>query len=419
VNRDTKLETSARRRLPLAAVALVVAVILALTLLPSEEEKLAPMLSCLLCGERGLADVILNVLLFVPFGVALELRGERLLRASLVAAALSAGIEFAQLFVPGRDTSLSDVLSNTAGAAAGWLLVYRGLRVVDVSAPTPLRAVIVAASLPALAVAATAILLRPALPRSTYFGQWTPNLGHLEWYPGRVLHASLGPLALPSGHLDNSDSVRALLLAGAPLTVRATGAPLVSGLAPLVSVADWESREIVLLGVSRNDLVFRYRTRAAAVRLNQPDLVASGVVRSLRRRDTLVVAAWREPAGYCLAFNEARTCRLNFSAGRGWALLLYPSTWPLSLKHLMDAGWVAVLFVPIGFSAVSRRPVWWGGALGVSFWVLPALLGVAPTSWDEWLGAALGIGIGARLRTMVKREQGALRSDSRASGGGD
>lgn len=73
------------------------------------------------------ADAPANVLLFLPVGYFLRLTLRRdhphpLRMAMAFGAALSAGIEMLQLFLPDRLSSLSDVLSNTAGAGAGALL---------------------------------------------------------------------------------------------------------------------------------------------------------------------------------------------------------------------------------------------------------------------------------------------------------
>lgn len=76
----------------------------------------------------GPLDVFLNVLLFVPlgFGVAGKLRerGISSLRAAIlvtgVAALLSYSIEFAQIYIPGRDSGWEDVFTNSLGALVGF-----------------------------------------------------------------------------------------------------------------------------------------------------------------------------------------------------------------------------------------------------------------------------------------------------------
>lgn len=75
-----------------------------------------------------------NVLLFVPFGIALTLRGRRvpLWRVALVCAAFSGAIELTQgLAGNGRSADITDVLMNTLGGIGGWcvgrsfLVAYR------------------------------------------------------------------------------------------------------------------------------------------------------------------------------------------------------------------------------------------------------------------------------------------------------
>jgi VanZ family protein len=74
----------------------------------------------------ALRDAIVNVLLYLPFGAAaMWALPHRIPRAAGAAAALfgamalSASMEMTQVYVPGRVCSLFDVLSNTAGGAAG------------------------------------------------------------------------------------------------------------------------------------------------------------------------------------------------------------------------------------------------------------------------------------------------------------
>lgn len=68
-------------------------------------------------------DAVANLLLFVPFGAVLCLRGWPLRRAAAMGIVFSASIELAQLVIPGRTTSLDDVICNTLGTALGWAVV--------------------------------------------------------------------------------------------------------------------------------------------------------------------------------------------------------------------------------------------------------------------------------------------------------
>ncbi|MBY0491636.1 MAG: VanZ family protein [Gemmatimonadaceae bacterium] len=82
------------------------------------------------------SDLVMNVLMFVPFGFVHQLTRPRgapadWRRVLLLGAGLSAAIETAQLFAPDRFSSLLDVATNTAGALLGALLFARVSRYVE------------------------------------------------------------------------------------------------------------------------------------------------------------------------------------------------------------------------------------------------------------------------------------------------
>jgi VanZ family protein len=76
-------------------------------------------------------DVIVNILGFIPFGFffyawrresAIENKLSTILLIVVLGAGLSLGIELLQVFLPTRDSSLTDVVSNTLGTYLGVLL---------------------------------------------------------------------------------------------------------------------------------------------------------------------------------------------------------------------------------------------------------------------------------------------------------
>src|SRR5260370_21535229 len=79
-------------------------------------------------------DIAINVIAYIPFGFFVALTGRhtraaiRFAMASAMAALLSAAMETTQMFLPSRDASTIDLLSNTAGGALGGLaaLVLNG-----------------------------------------------------------------------------------------------------------------------------------------------------------------------------------------------------------------------------------------------------------------------------------------------------
>ncbi len=110
-----------------------IAFILVVTLTPmagDHEVHLGPLRDVLAAFSPAwdplkLADLLGNIALFAPFGIVLGVRGLGGRQAVLLGCALSTAIELTQLFVPGRTTSVDDVLLNTLGTALGFLVGRR------------------------------------------------------------------------------------------------------------------------------------------------------------------------------------------------------------------------------------------------------------------------------------------------------
>jgi hypothetical protein len=379
------------------------ALILAVTLSPHPASP-EPQFGCVICGERGSADVLLNIVLFVPLGIGLRLAAQSIGRSLLLGALLSCLVEVTQLLLPGRDPSIGDALFNTVGTATGWAVAATMRWWLDPPTRAAARLSLAAAILASTVLLLTGALLAPSPPRSTYWGQWTANLGHLEWYRGRVLEATVGSLAIPSHRLPDSEAVRQLLLDGQPIAVRALAGPPVPGLAPLLSIYDEDQREVFLLGADQTDLVFRYRTRAAVLRLDQPDLRLRKAMNTLAPGDTVQVGVEPTKAGIFLTLNAERRCGVGFTMGRGWGILLYPESLPAWLKTLLDMVWLAALALPVGFWGRVR----WESAAGVlgliaAAAVAPVLTTLVAAPLVTVVGLASGCILGVLLRRRARR----------------
>ena len=138
--RDESLGAAARRTGKDVALIVSLVLIATLTFAPLVEEaprlpvNLLPFRDQLLAlrGEiqmsRALAELAANVLLFVPFGMALSWRSRRrrVLPVVLVAIALSVGVEAVQaISETGRQADVTDLLANVSGALVGAVLVRR------------------------------------------------------------------------------------------------------------------------------------------------------------------------------------------------------------------------------------------------------------------------------------------------------
>jgi hypothetical protein len=383
------------------------AVILGVTLFPLEATDGPPPFLCVLCGDGAVADGVLNAALFLPLGAALSVAGWRPWRTITLGALLSCGVETAQFVIPGREPSLSDVLFNTLGSALGVALAH--------SAPAVWRAMprradvlsIAGALCAASVITLTGVLLAPSFPEDAYYGGWTPRFGHLEWYGGRVMEASVDGLEIPEGVLRNSPQVRQQLLANAAVHVLARAGPPPQGLAPLFTVHDQHHHEILLLGVDGDDLVFRYRTRAVAWGFIGPELRAWGALRGIRWRTPLTVIVHRAGYGYCVSVNATERCGLGYTIGTGWALLLGNQPVSIWLRPTLNVAWLAALFFPSGIWA---RFGWTFAATAglalASLLLLPAPIGLLPTPRAELLGALAGLLAGwatGRLRLRLSR----------------
>ncbi len=378
------------------AVALVVLVLAAVTLRPGGGGSGST--GCLICGERGLADFISNIILFAPLGAAIALRKGKYWHALAVGVLLSLTIEAAQWrLVAGRDSNLGDIVANTLGVMLGWTFVWT----------RPFRSLGPGGALRAYGVAVVTVgvllgaltLFSPALSRSLYYVHWTPAYESLERYHGTILTTRLEPMAWsegPHARMEPADSV-SRLLGRVPLQIRFIAGPPPSSLAPLLSISDENQEEVVMIGVNGSDLIYRYRTRADDLRLDDANLRVPHVFRGLERGDTVEMATTFSTEGYCVAINDDTSCGRGFSVGHTWSLLLDPD-WSPRAYRAFGIFWLWVAFLPCGLLTVPRRTlvvIAGGTALGLV--AGPALLGFTPTPWYEIAGALLGLFVGHAL----------------------
>src|SRR5688500_10512291 len=147
------------------AVFLAAIAILGATTLPTGDLVPVGHPLCVVCGERGSADALLNVALFAPFGAALAFARVPVRRANIISALFSALIVAAQLLVlRGRDANVGDVLCNTLGGAVGAGLVATAASWI---APSDRRSARLAwgwGALTGVVIASIAFLLTPSLP---------------------------------------------------------------------------------------------------------------------------------------------------------------------------------------------------------------------------------------------------------------
>jgi glycopeptide antibiotics resistance protein len=108
-----------KRPLALAVIVVATAGILVATLHAGGHSTSQTWNWTLTSGDAALAELLQNLILFIPLGIGLRLAGVPLLRAVFIGGLLSFSVEFMQQWVPGRDPSVGDIVCNTTSTAFG------------------------------------------------------------------------------------------------------------------------------------------------------------------------------------------------------------------------------------------------------------------------------------------------------------
>jgi hypothetical protein len=404
-----------------------VSLILLATLTPnsSPPEELSKW--CVVCGERGGIDIVQNLLLFMPLGVALRLLGRRMRTVAGIAALLSVMVELLQWqVVPGRYPSLGDVLMNTAGAAVG-------------AAMTPLLAAAVAPqagqatvlSIAGMAgwvmvVALTTWLLAPSVPAGELHGQWAPAMRGRPMFRGRIIRVEVNGEPVPRARpiLRISEFHQAVTASTSRLLVEVVPGGPTAGRAVIARawrpgatafVVAQDDRAVVC---SRMVLADRWRLLAPEVVLpnalppEAPDDAAAPWQLECNVESGSLVARRRHGA-------DVAERVLPLTPGLGWIVLLPYSARVVAYHRLVSVLWLAVLSIPVGYwiasHASGRRDrmlalaVVAAGATGVTLGAAPRLAGVSLAPPLEYVAAASGLLIGASLG-LARRRRGGPRS---------
>jgi VanZ family protein len=346
----------------------------------------------------SLADLLRNVLLFVPLGVAFAWRGVSLRAACGIGFALAAAIELAQLAIPGRATSPDDALANALGAGLGHAWLTSAPRWLRPAAATARRLELAAGLLFTATLLLTAALTRPALPGGPWYAHWNPSFETLVPYAGPVRDARLAAASLPHGPLAAAGAARAALLAGETLRVRLEPRGPADAGGAVFLLSDARDREVALLGFEGDALVWRVRSRARALGLEPALLRAAGLGPGPEGRGEIALSVEGDGPAVCLARDDRRVCGLGFSAASGWTLLLPVLAFPVSAEPAIDLAWLALLALPIG---LWWRPDWTSAlaacAAGATLALAPFCGGLLPTPLVQGVAAAAGWGVGLLL----------------------
>ncbi len=378
--------------------------ILLVTLTPIPEQapgSAATPFVCLVCGERGAVDVVLNTLLFAPFAFGLRLSGVATRRVILASVLLTALVELLQYtVVTGRDSSLSDILTNTLGGTLGAMLAGHLDTLFRPSAPAARRFAVAWAALWLGVMAVSALALRPWAPDGPFVVQWARERPPHPPFGGKVVAASLGSIPLSHGRLPAGSELPPPMRAGTThLRVSVlTGNPAADW-RPIVTL--WRpGSEVLGLHQSGHDLVFECPSqatplsfRSVAIRLVDAFPTDSGVPLDL----TAEVA--RQTVRLASSYGGGQSWTLGLSPSFGWSLVL-PFDYALGPEvHLLTAVWLAGFMLPLGLWGRAGLPViaavaLIAGSVVLGLAVLPRLAGYPPVHWSEWAASAAGAALG-------------------------
>jgi len=182
-------------------------------------------------GNAALAELIANLILFIPLGVALTLAGVKPMRVIAAGAALSFTVEFLQQWIPGRDPSLGDIVANTNSTALGVLLVVAAPLWLFVSPGRSTRQALITAIIAVLVWWGTAWLLRQTAPPLPYNVVLNPDFRGFGHYNGPVIDVRPGKTG---GRLEIT-------------ALAATEPP--NRTSPLIAILDKHGARVVMLSV--------------------------------------------------------------------------------------------------------------------------------------------------------------------------
>jgi hypothetical protein len=423
----------ARRRAAITAAALTAGILIA-TLWPIDDETAPPAFRwCLTCGGQTL-DAVLNVVGFMPLGLALGRAGLSVWQAALFGLLLSSGIESTQAsLVTGRHGELRDVVTNTLGAGLG---VWAGSWIRILWRPAGSARLLVALSALAFVgvTSGTAYLLRPAWPPYRMHGQAGPDRPPHPRFQGRLEGFDVAGIPVPADRLRPEAEapiraaiqarrleVRAIITTGPAAQTDADGAPI----ALLVA----GRRDLVRFAQVGRDAAFTIRSHGERLGLEPLYVRVADVFRYANAEVTLKGTLEPDAISFEVRGPDGSDgLRVPLTTALGW-VFVSPIRGGLQTSHeAWSAAWLTCLALPIGFySAMAvgfdrdrwRRLVRAAAiaaiALTVGLALVPVATALAPSPPLHWFSSMAGIAAGALLGAWRNHSAEQRRRTSPAS----
>lgn len=407
------------RRRPAAALAVAWLVLVAYeTLRPTQVIVVTPTF-CIFCGPLGGLDFVLNVVLFVPLGLALQWATRRWKATVMVGAIITLLIEVLQSrLIAGRDASIGDLLANTIGTLLGAWIAMELFRWLNATAVTARRYAAIFAITIAAVVLVSAWLLQPFPTRFWQLVRWTPQPRNADLFQGRVLAVELNGKSIPDGVLVSTpemyDSV------SGTMTMRTTlgaTAPSTRRPAIIVRISNYldEGFALTQRGTQVTFRTYlastRLKLRAIPVGLDSAFLVSNTGVGADDQLTIEASANSRRVVVRRLHQRGEKSVTLQRTVGLAWALFLPwdvalgPRWWPA------NALWLGTLLLPVSFFTVrslsaekgnpARNFAWWPLTLVLFVLVATPITGLSGLGAGEWLGVAAGIVVGMILERVT------------------
>jgi hypothetical protein len=383
-------------------------VIASATLFPTPGAPSIPH-GCLICGQAGGVDAVLNVLLFMPLGIGLGVRGTRVEKGILLVVATTALVEFLQLaVVNGRSATLGDLVTNTAGGALGYAVGHNWRLFVSPHGGVR-HILVVAASLGFAAMMAfTGYSLQPAPTSGTFFGHHVRGYGSEQPFPGKVRLARLGKCVVTNSSADDQGCIHAAVMRGDTFAVDLTAQGIAPGPAAVVRVVDARQNEVASMGGDRERAIFSVRTKASAMGFRAYRFALDSVFEHEELRDVRLAGTFVPSAVTISASGPGLSRRTTFRLGpaSAWRIFIpfrYYDDGSF-LPHFLDKLWLAGLLFPMGYwsarlarQARNELPII-AAALTGALLICPVVFNTAPPSASEVVAGLVGIvtGIGAR-----------------------
>ena len=379
------------------------------------------------CDDSLVADFLRNIVLFMPLGFGVRLAGMRMSRAVLVGSCLSGIVELLQIrIIVGRDASVLDWVSNSAGTVTG-ALIAKELGVLIRPASLTARRLATAALIVFIGVLTLGAWgVQPAPSDSPYWGERTPMLGNAV-FAGELISTRVNGEELPSERMRDDEAVRKPLREGhasMDAVVRAAPVPPNKDLVAIGRIADADQREILLLGRDRGELVFRIRMHATAARLETPTFALGEVFPTGGDGDPEAAVTPPESLTAVLRDGHIRLTAATQEGHRAFDFALTPAlawTFFLPWDYWIGPGavvfswaWQALLVVPIAYwgtmSGRDRKARWVlagiAAATVASLVLVPVLVGLPAPQIASFMAVLAGAAVGAVLGSVVSRRGG-------------